>query len=377
MSSAVYKPKVKKKPFDDLNHFPGLKTKNIKLFQNEEDFLEEAEELTIYELQEKLILYVKKKKFKVVSQILRNYEIPVNYTDSTKSAPLHYAVYYGLNNIVSVLLYYGADSLYINGYDETASECGEESIKNNIKSGKYIANNANIQNCLDTILNFKGRVTNTQECKHIKNVREILNKLQEENKDKLKLGLVKQLNFIMTDIKKIDEIFRIIFRMAEDNDRFLNVYVDVCSWILELDKSFDKRCGDYLTRIVWEKYEKSLDKPDNICNNNIIKFIVHFFIHEKKLMGNVLMHRLIIDLFEVIETNVKKEDNGEIIFKQQECIRLLTIILNLTIDKFDKQTNCKYFTRLNKFTEPEKNIKVRLKFMINDYEEKLREQNML
>ena len=62
MSSAVYKPKVKKKPFDDLNHFPGLKTKNIKLFQNEEDFLEEAEELTIYELQEKLILYVKKKK---------------------------------------------------------------------------------------------------------------------------------------------------------------------------------------------------------------------------------------------------------------------------------------------------------------------------
>lgn len=359
-------PKVEKPKFDESKWFKDINIKNVQDFKDLDRISEELLTLTEKEKCAKLISYVKKKKSDIVTIILRETEINPNFTDKSGNSPLHYAVYYGLVEITTRLLYFGAENNFINKYGETAIEAGRTSISENIKNVRYIKNNTNIENCIKKIENSIGRI-NIDELKqdiNINAIRDNLNKIQEENKQEILEIINLKAKCIIDDKKKITSVFEMIFQMAKDNDLFLGVYVDVIKNILTLDRSYNLPKG--LLHIVlakaYEYYLKALQDPTLIENQNIIKFITHFY--SPDLMNRRFLQKIIEDLFYVIEQSYDQTDK---VFKEQECIRLLQIVLMKIKPDSNKACNAIYTNRFKKYLSPEYKVKPRLKFLIKDY----------
>ena len=69
-------------------------------------------------------------------------------------------------------------------------------------------------------------------------------------------------------------------------------------------------------------------------------------------------------MFYVIEQSYDQTDK---VFKEQECIRLLQIVLMKIKPDSNKACNAKYTNRFKKYLSPEYKVKPRLKFLIKDY----------
>ena len=363
----AYKAPISKIEFDESKCFKDLNIRTEPEFIDPTNITDELEILDYRQICGKLIYYVKKKERNIVSKILNETYINVNFTDKSGNSPLHYAVYYGESEIVSKLLWYGkAQNDFINKYNETAVQSGLASIEFNKKNSRYIKNNKNIEKCIELIQTFSNGVK-IDELKgdiNINAIRDNLNKIQEENKEEIIKIISSKSKNIIEDYKKVSTVFEIIFNMSKDNDMFLGLYVDVFICILSLDKAYNKEQGlvHILLGKTFEYYTNSITEPTLKDNQNILKLITYFYM--KKLMNKSFLQKIIDDLFYVIEQSYDSETN---IYKEQECIRLLQIVLLKIKKGSDKTTVSKYENKLSKFLNPIYNIKARLKFLIQDY----------
>jgi hypothetical protein len=365
MAYSVPKSKIQKPEFDESKWFKSLKLKEVSEFKNLDNPLQELQSLSDYDICAKLGYYVKSKNLEKVTFILTETDIDPNFTDKSGNSPLHYAVFYGLVDITGKLIYYGADNNFVNKRCETATEAGRVSIQENITKKKYIKNNSNIENCIQLIENWNGRIK-IDELKqdiNINSIRDNLNKIQEENKTEILKIIIQKSKNIIDDKKKISTVFDMIFKMAQDNDLYLSVYVEVVKSILTLDRSYNLARG--LLHIflgkAFEFYIKALQEPTAPENQNIIKFITHFY---PDLMTRRFLQKIIEDLFYVIEQSYDSKSN---ILEEQECIRLLQTVLIKVKSSSNKSCKIKYEERIKKFLEPKYNLKLRLKFLIEDY----------
>ncbi len=200
-----------------------------------------------------------------------------------------------------------------------------------------------------------------------------MNKIQEENKEKIINIIRTKANKIIDDKKKVSVIFDMIFMMAQDNELYLGIYVEVIITILKLDKSFNKQTGilHILLEKIFKYYTNAISDPIRKENQNIIKFITHF--KTESLMTNVFLQKIINDLFYVIEQSYNVETR---IIEEDECIRLLIIVLMQIKPKSEKKqdksfTTLEYEKKLSKYMDSSKyKVKPRLKFLIQDYLDK-------
>ena len=363
----AYQAPKSKIEFDESKCFKDLNIGTEPEFQDPTNITDELETLNYRQICGRLITAVKKKDKDIVLKILNETYINVNFTDKSGNSPLHYAVYYGQIDITSKLLWYGkAQNTFINKYGETAIQAGQVSIESNKKNPRYIKNNKNIEKCIELIQTFSDGVK-IDELKgdiNVNAIRDNLNKIQKENKEAIIKIISSKAKNIIEDYKKVSTVFEIIFNMSKDNDMFLGLYVDVFICILSLDKAYNREQGlvHILLGKTFEYYTNAITEPTLKDNQNILKLITHFY--TKKLMNKSFLQKIIDDLFYVIEQSYDSETN---IYKEQECIRLLQIVL-LNIKKgSDKTTISKYEIKLSKFLNPIYNIKPRLKFLIQDY----------
>jgi len=354
--------------FNELKRYKDIKIKDVLPFKNEDNIINEIQSLNKKEIFAKLLYYVKKRNKHIVFKILSDTEIDTNFSDSAGNSPLHYSVYYGLIDITAKLLYYGSLNNFINKYGETAIEAGRASIESNKDNKKYVKNNPNIEICISLIESSPGRI-NIDELKqdsNINDIRDNLNKICLENKEKIISIIISKAYKIIDDKQKISDVFDMIFMMAKDNELYLGIYVEVIISILNLDNSFNKKTGvlHILLRKTFEHYINAITDPMKVENQNIIKFITHFNI--KKLLTNVFLQKIINDLFYVIEQSYDLETK---IIEEQECIRLLIIVLT-QIKPYQKKlfTTNGYEKKLSKYLDNSKYLlKPRLKFLIQDY----------
>jgi hypothetical protein len=361
-------PVITTRIFDESKQLKDLKVKEVEPFKDEIDIIPELYSLEYQDVCAKLIYYCKKKDEKMVSSILSESQVDPNFTDHSGNSPLHYAVYYGQLKIVSKLLYFGSDNNLINKYSETAIEAGEASIKSNIESKRFIKNNKYIDQCLEQIKTWNGRVK-IDELKgdeHILKIRENLNKIQDSNKKEILRNISSKISYIIENVDKIERVFDIIFKMAKDNDTYICLYVEVCICILKHDIFYDKRlASDIFMNLLWREYLNSLKEPTLKENENMIKFMIHFY--KFKILKRKFVEKIINDLFDVIEQSLEVSHDGEQYFKEQECIRLLQIILITIKNDFEHELNSKYYDRIIELQKPEYNVKPRLQFMVQDY----------
>lgn len=358
-------PKREEPVFDKSRWFKDLIVKDVKPFMDLDKISEELQELSEKEISGKLIYYVKNKNLDPVIKILTETEISPNFSDKSGNSPLHYAVYYGLVEITGKLIYYGADNKFINKYGETAVEAGRISINENIKNKTYIRNNAKIENCIRIIENSNGRIKidELKQDANIKSIRDNLNKIQDENKNEILKIILQKARNIVDDKVKVGTIFEMIFKMAKDNDLYLSIYLEVIKTILSLDREYNLERGLLPIFIgkAYENYIYALQDPIQKENQNVIKFLTHFY---PEIMNRRFLQKIIEDLFYVIEQSYDQTNKT---LKEQECIRLLQIVLIKIKPGSNQICTTKFENRIKKFLDPKYGIKLRLKFLIQDY----------
>ncbi len=112
-------PKQETLTFNESKWFKDIKSKDILPYENPDNIIDELDRQNEKDICAKLIYYVKKKDKHMVFKILSETKIDTNFSDSSGNSPLHYAVYYGQQDITAKLLYYGSINNFINKYGES------------------------------------------------------------------------------------------------------------------------------------------------------------------------------------------------------------------------------------------------------------------
>ena len=214
--------------------------------------------------------------------------------------------------------------------------------KNNYYKNKKNYNSNNLQ--WQSIRNF-------QKTKIVKNdldfdVRNILNKITDNNYDGQKNELINMINNISKDDnyeKKLDNIYNIIKDIIKNNIYFSIIYAKLCRQLFDINKFFlekvikdGKELSNYLLLI---DNNKDKNNYNNLCNYNknndqkksILLFFVNIFKNDKENFN--ILTKILDEILEKFEKNIIEIEEKE---NNEDLTELLFIIMTNIIDLDDK-----------------------------------------
>lgn len=198
-------------------------------------------------------------------------------------------------------------------------------------------------------------IRNFQKTKIVKNdeefdIRNILNKMTDNNYDSEKNKLINIINNINKDDnyeKNLNNIYNIIKDIIKNNIYFSLIYVKLCSDLFHVNNFFlekviedGKQLSNYLLLI---ENRKDINDYNNLCNYNknndekksILLFFVNIFKNDKKNFN--ILTKILDAILEKFEKNIIKIEEKE---NNEDLIELLFIIMtniNNLDDKYKKK----------------------------------------
>lgn len=218
----------------------------------------------------------------------------------------------------------------------------KDKYKNNYYRNKKNYNNNNLQ--WQSIRNF-------QKTKIVKNdvdfdIRNILNKITDNNYDKQKNELINMINNISKDDnyeKKLNNIYNIIIDIIKNNIYFSIIYAKLCRDLFDINNFFlekviedGKQLSNYLLLI---ENNKDKNNYNNLCNHNknndqkksILLFFVNIFKNDTNNFN--ILTKILDDILEKFEENIIKIEEKE---NNEDLVELLFIIMTNINDIDDK-----------------------------------------
>ena len=214
--------------------------------------------------------------------------------------------------------------------------------KNNYYKNKKNYNSNNLQ--WQSIRNF-------QKTKIVKNdldfdVRNILNKITDNNYDGQKNELINMINNISKDDnyeKKLDNIYNIIKDIIKNNIYFSIIYAKLCRQLFDINKFFlekvikdGKELSNYLLLI---DNNKDKNNYNILCSHNknndqkksILLFFVNIFKNDRENFN--ILTKILDEILEKFEKNIIEIEEKE---NNEDLTELLFIIMTNIIDLDDK-----------------------------------------
>jgi hypothetical protein len=212
--------------------------------------------------------------------------------------------------------------------------------KNNYYRNKKNYNNNNIQ--WQSIRNF-------QKTKIVKNdldfdIRNILNKITDNNYDSQKNELINMIDNICKDDnydKNLNNIYNIITDIIKNNIYFSIIYAKLCRDLFDVNNFFlekviedGKQLSNYLLLI---ENNKDKNNYNNLCNHNknndqkksILLFFVNIF--KNDIVNFNILTKILDEILEKFEENIIKLEEKE---NNEDLTELLFIIMT-NIDELD------------------------------------------
>lgn len=192
-------------------------------------------------------------------------------------------------------------------------------------------------------------IRNFQKTKIVKNdvdfdIRNILNKITDNNYDTQKNELINMINNISNDDnyeKKLNNIYNIITDIIKNNIYFSMIYAKLCRDLFDINNFFlekviedGKQLSNYLLLI---ENNKDKNNYNNLCNHNknndqkksILLFFLNIFKNDRENFN--ILTKILDEILEKFEENIIKLEEKE---NNEDLIELLFIIMT-NIDKLD------------------------------------------